>query len=454
LIENRPENTSRRLVLRPVLLMPVFLAGCLAGLHQSPPGPVPVPVSWQPKAVFRALLETRDPGSTVLDGRDGFSPDEAALFSLDHNPMLRAVRAEKGIARAEILRAGLLPNPKLEGNISVPAGGRDALMLGYGGGLSWNVMPLLPRSSRIQAARERSVSVDLDIAWREWQVAQSARLHAIRLIFLGRQVNVAREAGKYWRKRVKSYQCALAAKATTKLQLAGAQRSLAEWRLQRQEFERQRLIERAALARSLGIEPSQVPAMQASWHPGRDIPDSSGLVAGLGRHRLDLIALQHAQQSRDHALRAAALARFPPIELGIHGGRDVDGVGSAGFTLSFTMPVFDHNQYQTALEHARRHKVKEEYKARLLRAETQTDRYVKELSLLKKQLATAEAADKTANRLAVLADSSASLGVLNPMIAAGSQDAAYRAQLKKLAIEKAYAETTVALSITAGVTIR
>ena len=55
--------------------------------------------------------------SLRLDASDGLSPDEAELLAVLLNPALRALRDQAGEARAQLLKAGILPNPQWTGNL-------------------------------------------------------------------------------------------------------------------------------------------------------------------------------------------------------------------------------------------------------------------------------------------------------------------------------------------------
>lgn len=158
------------------------ILGCAGFSYQPPPGPRPLPESWRPSGVLRERLPRGTSGEVVLDDRDGLSPDEAAVMAVDQNPRLRAVRADRGIGQAELLTAGVLPNPRLDGALNFPVSGDEAKVLGYGAGLSWNVTPLLSRGARVSAAEENLASIDLVVAWQEWQVAQAARIESRRLV--------------------------------------------------------------------------------------------------------------------------------------------------------------------------------------------------------------------------------------------------------------------------------
>src|SRR5882762_5261523 len=49
----------------------------------------------------------------VIDGSGGFSPDEIAVIAVIVSPQLRALRDQSGVARAQVIQAGILPNPQL-----------------------------------------------------------------------------------------------------------------------------------------------------------------------------------------------------------------------------------------------------------------------------------------------------------------------------------------------------
>ena len=429
------------------------LVGCLGDLSRAPPGRMPMPEPWQPHAVFSANLSRSQPGHVVLDERDGLSPDEAAILAVDQNPALRAVRARRGIARAEVLRAGILPNPMLAGNVDAPVAGPYARVLGYGVGLSWNVTPLISRAPRVEGAQENVAAVDLEVAWQEWQVGQAARLHTIRLIYLNRRIVLTRQAEDVWQQRVDRLLQAGATHAVTEIAVARAQRSFADWTMVRQNLERERVGEQSALAEALGVDLAHVPIVQTSWRPNAHAPPANDLLASLTERRLDLIALQHAQRSHDEALRAAALERFPPIEVGVRVSREVDKAASVGFALRFGIPVLNRNQGGVERERARRGQIEDEYDARLLAARSQVIRYSQELTILREQLKSATAAEAAAVRLSDLARSSGAASALDVMVRADIDDRAFAARLRTFTTKEALLETRVALSVSSGLTV-
>ena len=110
-----------------------------------------------------------------LNLRDGISPDEAAVLAVLLNPTLRAARNQRAIAAAQVIQAGILPNPQLTGSIdSVIGGNTPGTQAGFGYGASWDVRALFSALPKYTAAKAGARSVQLDVAWQEWQAALAA----------------------------------------------------------------------------------------------------------------------------------------------------------------------------------------------------------------------------------------------------------------------------------------
>jgi outer membrane protein TolC len=60
-----------------------------------------------------------------VDFRQGVSPEDADVLAVVANPDLRAARAQRDLAAAQLLDAGLLPDPVLSYGQDVPVGGSD-----------------------------------------------------------------------------------------------------------------------------------------------------------------------------------------------------------------------------------------------------------------------------------------------------------------------------------------
>ena len=64
--------------------------------------------------IFRvpaSRFQNHSPERLSVDLRRGIGPDDAATIALYSNPALRAIRDRRGLAAAQLIQAGILPNP-------------------------------------------------------------------------------------------------------------------------------------------------------------------------------------------------------------------------------------------------------------------------------------------------------------------------------------------------------
>ena len=104
------------------------------------------------------------------------------------------VVVEHQVAQAALLQAGILPNPQLTYGYNFNTGGLfPGAVDAYGIGVNWDITALISHSAKAHAAEWSAQSVDLNIAWQEWQVAEAAKSAALDLMFLQAQRSVAGE---------------------------------------------------------------------------------------------------------------------------------------------------------------------------------------------------------------------------------------------------------------------
>jgi outer membrane protein TolC len=413
-------------------------------------GPQPVLQSWQPAAELAERSGVEPDEEHLVESLAPLSPDDAALLAVENNPELRMIRQRRGIADAQIVAAGMLANPRIDANVDAPIGGADAVVMGFGVGLSWDIAPLVSRGARIEAANAGRDAVDLEVVWQEWRIAQVARLHAVRLIYLERRVALAGELERAWTDQSLALEAALASSSVTMIEVTAARAAATQARRTRLELEQQRAGEAITLAEAIGLDPSVAVDVDLRWtrNPGGAPVDA--LIAELPHRRLDLLALQHVHRSHDQGLRAAALLGFPAMEIGVHVNRDADQVAVAGVTLGVEIPSFDRNQGQVAHERARRREVEAEYDARLLLAQSQVARVAAEISALEAALEAAEQTSATSGELAGAASLAVERGAMSSLVALELEQQAHLDRARVLELEQNLAELDVALSSAAG----
>jgi len=94
--------------------------------------------TYEPLPLDPAPHLVTDPAALDHGAVDPTAPLDAAGFTLlvlRNNPDLRAGRKDRDVAEAQVLQAGLLPNPQLSGNYGVLLGGPaqfDSWAAGFG----------------------------------------------------------------------------------------------------------------------------------------------------------------------------------------------------------------------------------------------------------------------------------------------------------------------------------
>ncbi len=302
---------------------------------------------------------------------DGLSPDEAAILAVLRNPELRAIRDQHGIANAQLLQAGLLPDPQVSYSFSAPSAGTDlGTNNAFGIGLNWQASALIWRQNQTTAAERQQQNIDLQIAWQEWQIAQAARLAVYQLIVYSRQQALLSEmAQRLEDNRVRLQQAAELGLVTELERVAAvASKNLIDIRLL--ALEQQVKQQRQRLNRAMGLKPHEDAALQQGIHLTDQLsaPVYDALIRNIENRRLDLMALKRGYESQDERVHIAVLQQFPRISIGFDSARDNSNLYTVGFGVSMTVPVFDRNRGQIALEQATRQQLFDQYASRLFQA--------------------------------------------------------------------------------------
>ncbi|RMH55673.1 MAG: TolC family protein [Candidatus Hydrogenedentota bacterium] len=327
----------------------------------------------------------------IVDYRNGLSPEEAAVMAVIVNPHLKALRDERGRAAAQVLQAGLLPNPTFSYGFESPRGrnaGEKENAVSYG--VNWNITSLLSRNGTIRSEKKHAASVDLDIAWSEWQTAEAAKLHLYRLVLSQSQrplwEELLRNVREEYAAERRVVELGLADRSTLAAERNRLLRARDSLEQNRYHIERERL----ALNRALGVPPEMKlkPETGVVFAPPRGLPDESELTKNLETRRLDLLALRRGYESQEEKVRRAILRQFPRINIGFLTARDIDSVKTNGAEISITLPLFNQNQGEIARERATRKQLFDEYNARLFDARSEIGKILNEIAAVRAKIET------------------------------------------------------------------
>ena len=317
---------------------------------------------------------------------DGLDLTEIGIVAVLNNPDLKAQRAAWQLAGAQAFAAGLLPDPQLAVGLDHPTGDRPGLVNPWLFDLSYDIVPLITRQARIDAAQKGQEKVYLDLLWREWQVIQQARSMAVRLHFEEQQLALLHSMRSLYLDRYQRSSRALQDGNVT-LDINGTDlTALVDILSQIKQLEQQNNQTRHSLNFLLGLAP-QVAVTLSSMSPPDELDASTirSRLDALPGIRPDLLALQAGYASQEANVRAAILAQFPSIGLGVNNARDSGNIHSVGLSISLSLPLFNGNKGNIAIERATRGQLREEYNARLASTEVDVDQLLSLQAILLQQ---------------------------------------------------------------------
>jgi cobalt-zinc-cadmium efflux system outer membrane protein len=389
----------------------------------------------------------------IVDLRRGIGPDEAATIALYSNPALRTIRDRRGLAVAQLVQAGVLPNVVVSYERDYVTGGNTAgAVTAYNLTAGWEFTALIPFLPKRTAARKNLSSVDLDIAWQEWQVAENARTAVYRVLALDVESAQAREANRGLQESANTMRQAVSAHEKTVLDLAAvesaSQDSRATMLSLEQEFEKQRL----GLNKILGVEPETKVVLRSRLKlPDHlDPPDERDLTANIESRRLDLLGLREGYESQDATVRAAILASFPRISLAFVHAKDNTNVKSDGFNVAVDVPIFDRNQGVIAIERATRQRLRDEYDQRAFEARSDIAVAVADIRSLDRQVAAAEEALPVLERLVDSAQQAIEQNNVDVLSYYTARSNLLQKRIQLIKLEEQLLEARTALEIASG----
>jgi outer membrane protein TolC len=343
-----------------VSLAVIALTGC-AAYHPQPlptaPSLTRKPSLTVPAAEFQ--LPQLAPHHIPTNGLDQTTVVTLAVYN---DPALKAARLQDGIARAQMLQTGLLPDPVFTASLATSA--RD-----YGGalGLAEDLQSIITRGAAKAAASRAEQQVHLNILWQEWQVAAQASQ-----LFLQARANhvlqrVIRQRVQLLQRQYHSDHAAMLRGDQTSTIASADLSQLLTTQDQLRTLQTSANTTWHQLDQILALQPgTRLHLIGPSTQSAITSSQFHAAIAALPHRRADLLALQAGYQSQQQTLRESILAQFPNITAGVRLSRDpVEGVNSFGPQVSLTLPIFNRNRGHIAIQRATRAYLRQTYQARL-----------------------------------------------------------------------------------------
>ncbi len=405
------------------------LAGCASYEH--------LPLDGESRLVARA---------SELEGIGGKS---ITLTTLDrlvvlNNPDLRAVRAKLSIGAAQLLQAGILPNPQAD--VTYP-------FVIAGPGVIQNVKSILLLDTKREAAQNAASEIYATILWQEWQIIGKARLLFVGIVLGERAKNLIAQSRKLLQERVDLVSMAISQGNATLETLSPDLVALSDIEKAYNDLERLQLSRMHQLNALLGLAPGAELALVAPPDVPRIDPAMiRRQVVTLADRRPDLVALQYGYRSEDAKVREAILSQFPNLSVGVASV----GTGGSLNTLVFgphviiDLPIFDRNQGGIAFEEATREQLYQQFNARISAATGEIDALLSEQSLLSRQLAGLEPRVKEARTIAEQTQTAFKQGALGERAYVDIEVARLTREREKVGLQQALLEGQVGLATLVG----
>lgn len=335
-----------------------------------------------------------------FDPAHGLDIEDVAMLAVANNPDLKLARDDLGIAQAQAFSAGLLPDPQLSVSSDYP--GAAGLSRAFNYGLSMDVMAILTRGANKRSAQANVAKVDLGLLWQEWQVVAQAkqlylkaRLSTQTHPLLQQQLDLAQQ-------RYERTEQALEAHDVTEDASAAARLAYLDARKQYDDAERSAEQTHHDLNALLGLAPDVQLQLRRS-DDGAPVDDKGidAAVAALPKRRPDLIALQAGYASQEQKYRAAILSQFPSLSIGFVRARDTSEIYTSGFQISLSLPIFNRNRGNVAIERATRTRLHDEYQTRLNQAYADVAHLRADIGILDRELQRARTALPAAEQTAI-----------------------------------------------------
>ncbi len=300
-----------------------------------------------------------------VDPERGIDPTDAAILAVLNSPDLAAKRAAAHVSAAQAFSAGLLPDPQVVLSADIPDHPRG-LVTAYGITPTIDLTALITHSAALKAAKATARQANLDLLWSEFSIAQQARQYAITALIDEQKAAALAQLDADLSERARQSTLALgrrdvtatvagadlAARIDADVLLAGARRDAQKARGQLNDV--------------IGLSPTV--RLTLIDDAGPYDPDPAVLqsaMASLPHRRPDLLALQAGYESQNANLRKAILMQFPLLNLGYSRQRDTSAILTNGITATVTLPIFNRNQGDIAVQNATREQLAREYQARL-----------------------------------------------------------------------------------------
>lgn len=401
-----------------VILIALFAASC-ASYNPAPLrldggdlsiAPVQAVLAQGSQAIDRPNL-----APVAIDLAQPLDLNAISVIAVTANPDLKAMRVRAGVSDAQVFMARLIPDPTVSVGANKVLSGPDPF-LDLASALVQDINALRTRSSRMAIARGQARQVRLDLAWAEWQTAGQARIQVVRIAGQEQAFKLAKASYTGSASLLDRTLRAAGRGDLNADQVQAARLSALGAQQQLRARERDLTNAKYELTRLLGLPPATEVSLAPIPLPAAP-PSADALFAIALRERADLRALQAGYDSQEASVRLAVLNQFPTLSLTVNSNRDSAGNHLLGPAIDFTLPLWNRNRGNIAIERATRAALRSEYDSRVFQTRTQISAAVAGIAVARSQRNTVLKGLPALRDFAAATERSASRGDLAPATA-------------------------------------
>jgi outer membrane protein TolC len=427
------------------------LSGC--AMYQSKPlnEQVAMPGHYADIAIDRSRISLPELAAHAFNANGPLDMDDIAMLAVVNNPDLKLARADARIAHAQAFAAGLLPDPQLTFTHDFVSNPQPGATSAFSVNIAEDINALIRHHFDSQAGRYDARKTNLGLLWQEWQVVAKARTLYVKLVEEQRLMRLLQQNRELFADRYQRTRMALDHGLLTLDAVTPHLTALQDVVKQIRDLERQLNTDRHDLNALLGLDPdAPVPLQQNAGLPALDDDRIIALLPDLSRRRPDLIALQVGYQAEDQRYRAAIAGQFPTFNIGFTHARDTSNVQTNGFGITLSLPIFNGNRGNIAIEEATRQRLHDDYQVRLNTAYSDVHRILAEQRINRRQLQEAYQGMTELAAAAVKADQAFRAHAIDALAYTGLQASLLSKQIEQLSLEQSILQQQVALQALLG----
>ncbi len=345
---NHQPLSTRRVLASMTLALLAVVGGC-ASLDPKPDIERAAATVGERSGVTPTWTEAWEASLIRWDGHSPLNVEQALAMALRNNREIRSQVEQIAISRADLVQAGLLPNPVLGLTLRFPF---DPVSGGsfVGAQVVQSFTALWLRDGKIKAADARLNQTVLDISDKALRLVAEVRSTHARIVFGQRALVLSDENLATMQRSIDSLDARIRGGEGTPLDVNRAKQQQAKAQAEQAIVVRELAKERRRMLELIGFA-----SEGAEWTANMDadttnatIIDEGDAIALAGSLRLDVAAARSIVEAYQAELSMEERNRLKDFGIGADFERDADGKKTIGPVFEVGIPIFDTNAAQIA----------------------------------------------------------------------------------------------------------